>query len=105
LKAARFERARERAKVAEEEAKADGLPILQGSPKQIAWGHDIRKNAVADFATFPTDKYDGDQLAKWAECLLIDRASWWIDNRADFRRSNIEKIIGHRQHARLSRVA
>jgi hypothetical protein len=100
-------RAAESAEAAEK-AKATGLPILQGSPKQIAWAESIRAKALAskdnnpivsdeefygsneeaakrfgwdveDFKIACKAIYDAAHAARGA-LLKQDDAKWWIDN-------------------------
>lgn len=56
---------------AEQSAKANGLPMLVGSPKQIAWASDIRERALRLLPADKTEKLKPETSAKW-----------WIDNRS-----------------------
>lgn len=47
-----------------------GLPMLSGSPKQIAWASDIRERALR---LLPVDRI--------AKIRPETSAKWWIDNR------------------------
>ena len=88
-----FARAKARSAIATQDAEDTGLPKLDGSVRQIAWAHDIRKAAIADFATFQATEFTIEQLAIWNSFVAINRASWWIDNRVNFRLGNIKKFI------------
>ena len=55
---------------AEKKAIDAGLPMLEGSPKQIAWASDIRERALRLLPTERTEKLRPETSAKW-----------WIDNR------------------------
>jgi len=57
-----------RAKKTNEAARANGLPELVGSPKQIAWASDIRSRVLATA--------DPEKAAKLA---LITSAKQWIE--------------------------
>lgn len=47
-----------------------GLPLLSGSPKQVAWASEIRERALRLLAAERAEKLRAEQSAKW-----------WIDNR------------------------
>lgn len=53
-----------------EQAKANGLPTLTGSDKQIAWATTIRERALRLLPAERADKLRPETSAKW-----------WIDNR------------------------
>lgn len=55
---------------AEKVAQEAGLPVLAGSPKQIAWASDIRERALRLLPPERTEKLRPEISAKW-----------WIDNR------------------------
>jgi len=58
---------------ADETAKAAGLPILEGSSKQIAWASEIRERAIR---LLPEDR---------AALLRPEKsARWWIDSRNQY---------------------
>ena len=58
---------------AEKSATAAGLPLLQGSPKQIAWASDIRERALRLLPQESAEKYRPETSARW-----------WIDHRNNF---------------------
>jgi hypothetical protein len=53
-------------------AKESGLPILTGSPKQIAWASEIRMRALRLLPTEKADKLRAESSARW-----------WIDHRSE----------------------
>lgn len=53
---------------ADKQATEIGLPLLQGSPKQVAWAADIREKALM-------------YHAREHVIFQCADASWWIDNR------------------------
>lgn len=55
---------------ADQVAAQAGLPLLAGSPKQIAWASDIRERALRLLAEDRAAKYRPELSAKW-----------WIENR------------------------
>lgn len=55
---------------AENAAIAAGLPVLSGSPKQIAWASDIRERALRLLSPERTEKIRTEPSARW-----------WIDHR------------------------
>ena len=59
-----------RAATAEKLAKENGLPVLIGSPKQVAWASDIRARAMRLLSVEQIDRLRPEATAKW-----------WIDNR------------------------
>lgn len=59
-----------RKEAADKIAQEAGLPMLTGSPKQIAWASDIRERAMRLLPTERADKLRTEKSAKW-----------WIDNR------------------------
>lgn len=77
-----YEKARqEEVATAAKQAKADGLPALTGSEKQIRWAESIRKEKMAAAREW-LSRYPGEQADK---CLAWygshASASWWIDHR------------------------
>lgn len=56
--------------VAAQSAQVAGLPMLSGSPKQIAWASDLRERALRLLPVERTEKLRPETSAKW-----------WIDNR------------------------
>lgn len=77
-----YEKARqEDAETAAKQAKADGLPALTGSEKQIRWAESIRKEKMAAAREWLA-RHPGEQADK---CLAWygghASASWWIDHR------------------------
>lgn len=53
-------------------AEVAGLPLLSGSPKQIAWASEIRERALR---LLPPER---------AEKLRVEKsAKWWIDHRSE----------------------
>ena len=81
-KIACYKKARqEEAATAAKQAKADGLPALTGSEKQIRWAESIRKEKMATAREWLA-RYPGEQADK---CLAWygghASASWWIDHR------------------------
>ena len=63
--------AKERAAAASTAAAAAGIPVLSGTPKQVAWAATIRQ------------EYLDEVLCGVADSVIEReaRASWWIDNR------------------------
>ena len=64
------------------------LPALTGSPKQIAWANDIRKQCIDEvnewlqFAANVTSIHMDAARQKFAEIIQTKTdAKWWIDNR------------------------
>lgn len=55
---------------AEKSAAESGLPMLEGSPKQISWASDIRERALRLLPTERAEKLRPEKSAKW-----------WIENR------------------------
>ena len=76
-------RAAEAAKAADA-AKADGLPALAGSPKQIVWAETIRRGKLAEIAAKAHECPESSRAAfaaALAALRAINAASWWIDHR------------------------
>lgn len=79
-------------RVAAEQSLRAGLPILQGSEKQVAWAETLRKNALAAPANTPKVGYVAKTeeelaqiaVARTARATLETKTSakWYIDNRA-----------------------
>lgn len=67
--------------IAAQQAKADGLPALTGSEKQIRWAESIRQKKMAAAREW-LSRHPGEQADK---CLAWygghASASWWIDHR------------------------
>lgn len=67
--------------MAAKQSKADGLPALTGSEKQIRWAESIRKEKMAAAREWLA-RHPGEQADK---CLAWygghASASWWIDHR------------------------
>lgn len=68
------------------QAERDQLAVLVGSEKQIEWAHRVRYELLRDTytalvaeGTFTDDQFDAEVIVP---ARLIDRAHWWIDNRA-----------------------
>ena len=109
---------------ATEKAKASGLPILQGSPKQIAWAESIRAKALASEGNNPLNKPDDEDAKQdaqrngWSfedvkiahkaildaeqaargELLKQSDAKWWIDHNhlvATYVRDAAQKTATH----------
>ena len=86
------EKARKRAdEVAQaaEAASADGLPPLEGTPKQVAWAETIRRHrmvAVAELRTRPdASPEELTRLERAVANLRAQRsATWWIDTREEW---------------------
>lgn len=64
----------------------DGLPMLEGSPKQIAWANDIRERWIAStLARVPA----GHPQAATCQAAVTEaaagqaEAAWWIDHQAE----------------------
>lgn len=78
------ERSAERA-AAEDFAKQNELPVLQGSEKQIAWAHRVRHellrgayDSLVEGGDFSEEQFDHQVLVT---ARNVDLAKWWIDNR------------------------
>lgn len=70
-------RAEQNAKAAAENAAA-GLPVLEGTPKQVAWAESIRAKLLAEVRDAVRDNVKD---AAVAVISAHTSASWWIDNR------------------------
>jgi hypothetical protein len=73
-----------------------GLPVLQGSEKQVAWAETIRMKAIAEaeaaIARTATTPERQEQVAPLlAKLKAQDQARWWIDSRS---KSGIELLKG-----------
>jgi len=115
--AARIQAARdEENKKSAEQAKMLHLPVLEGSPKQVAWAETIRVNAMdtlrESFARKREDAEgeDNEDLIKelldeqqtflWNVIGTLTSAAWWIDNRcSDSARMWTRKIAGKDEKA------
>lgn len=86
-----------RAAAIAEEAKANGLPALTGTPKQVVWAEQLRSTKMEEFQKiseyakeeiaedlkandFGVDKVEYADIA-FQNISHKDMASWWIDNR------------------------
>jgi hypothetical protein len=77
-------------------AQEAGLPVLQGSEKQVAWAETIRMKAIAEaeaaIARTATTPERQEQVAPLlAKLKAQDQARWWIDSRS---KSGIELLKG-----------
>lgn len=100
LKAREVQRAEESQKAAED-AVMSGLPVLQGTEKQIAWAETIRKinlkklQKIEDFAK----EGDGDAaglavlVAAFDAIHAQDAAYWWIETRDEYFWTNTRDFI------------
>ncbi|WP_347246159.1 hypothetical protein [Thermogutta sp.] len=82
-----------------------GLPMLEGTPKQVAWANDIRSNILRQVESlrseidrlFPdhpeTEKVTRAIEGFVAELVTKTSASWWIDNRTMAIREEILKRL------------
>lgn len=67
-----------RVAAAEAAAKESGLPMLEGSPKQIAWAAEIRERALRLLPEADANRVRGEKSAKW-----------WIDHRGPLSRGEM----------------
>src|SRR5690606_30806905 len=62
--------------------KADELPSLEGTEKQILWAESIRREALDGLVKFIDHERFADRMARLIERLAMETsASWWIDHR------------------------
>lgn len=62
--------------------KADELPPLEGTEKQILWAESIRREALDGLAKFIDHERFADRMGRLIERLAMETsASWWIDHR------------------------
>lgn len=73
------------------------MPALEGSEKQIAWGQDIREQAISWLKrqkhlpgnVFSEGCSDADKERLMARAAKRTKASWWIDRRNEIRNGGI----------------
>lgn len=90
-KAERDEARAEASQQAAEHAAVSGLPVLQGSEKQVAWAETIRQDRIAKLAVIEAALEASREKAPAGACEVIadalaaikavDAAKWWIDHR------------------------
>lgn len=77
-----LEEQRRKNEEAAEANRADELPPLEGTEKQVLWAESIRREALNGLARFIDHKKYGDAIGQLIERLSAEiRASWWIDHR------------------------
>lgn len=80
------------------------MPMLSGSPKQVAWGEEIRKSFMAGVnrdikLALPYGEWDGETVDDESSVALLvtvrdgivkkyTAAKWWIENRGEVRLNN-----------------
>jgi hypothetical protein len=106
------QRAEERAETSQQAAETAahiGLPVLQGSEKQIAWAETLRRDNLARFEKL-AEGLEGEQAALMREVgeaiRSQDKASWWINTRSEYwwheRYAFAVWLLGGSQYLKLS---
>lgn len=74
----------------EELKKAEGLPALSGSEKQVAWAVKIRNSFIEKFEGIATPDPMFKKFMNWLK--VQTEARWWIDHRDSMMRAIVQEF-------------